>query len=126
MEKIEGSGINGLCKLFGYEHFAVPRLSWPFLIHDLSLSSFANGLEDIATRSGLYRSADVGALYRRREHLGLQLTRISVHYQHMQIVKSCLLSTSQDPRIQEIFTRKQQRVSAFAHRWSGPKALSLL
>jgi zinc-binding in reverse transcriptase len=44
----------------------------------------------------------------------------------MQIVKSCLLSSSQDPRIQQIFTRKQQRVSAFANRWSGPKALSLL
>ena len=44
----------------------------------------------------------------------------------MQIVKACLLSTSQDPLIQEIFALKQQRVSAFTQRWSGPKALSLV
>ena len=130
MEKIEVSGVNGLCKLFLYEHFVVSRLSWSFLVHDLSLS-FASELEDIATRrlkiwSGLYRSADIGTLYRRREHIGLQLTQLSSHFQHMQIVKACLLSTSQDPLIQEIFALKQQRVSAFTQRWSGPKALSLV
>jgi hypothetical protein len=78
MEKVERSGVNGLCKLFLYQHFIVARLSWPFLVHDLCLT-FANELEEIATKrlkawSGLYRSADVGALYRQREHLGLQLT----------------------------------------------------
>src|SRR4051794_631004 len=25
MEKVEGSGVNGLCKVFLYEHFIVPR-----------------------------------------------------------------------------------------------------
>jgi len=130
MEKVENSGVNGLCKLFLYQHFVVPRLSWAFLVHDFSLS-FASELEVQATRrlkmwSGLYRSADVGTLYRQREHLGLQLTGISFHYQHMQIVRCCLLSSSQDPKVKDIFSRKQQRVNSFAHRWSGPKALSQL
>ena len=98
MEKIENSGVNGLCKLFLYQHFAVTRLSWAFLVHDLCLS-FAVELEDKTTPrlkvwSGLFRSADVGALYRKREHLGLQLTSVSSHYQHMQVVKACLLSHS--------------------------------
>ena len=44
----------------------------------------------------------------------------------MQVVKACLLSTSQDPLIQEIFHRKQQRVSVFTRQWSGPKALNEL
>src|SRR3954468_20349724 len=44
MEKVEGSGVNGLCKLFLYEHFIVPRLSWAFLVHDFCLS-FATELE---------------------------------------------------------------------------------
>jgi len=107
MEKVETSGVNGLCKLFLYQHFVVSRLSWAFLVHDFCLT-FAIELEDFATKrlkiwSGLYRSADIGTLYRRREHLGLQLTSLSSHYKHMQIVKACLLSTSQDPLIQEIF-----------------------
>ena len=38
LETIDQSGVNGLCKLFLYEHFVVSRLSWVFLVHDLSLS----------------------------------------------------------------------------------------
>jgi len=34
MEKVETSGVNGLCKLFLYQHFVVSRLSWAFLVHD--------------------------------------------------------------------------------------------
>ena len=128
MEKIETSGINGLCKLFLYQHFVVARLSWAFLVHDFCLT-FALELEEVANRrlkswSGLYRSADLGTLYRHREHLGLQLTSISFHYKHMQIVKACLLSTSKDPLIQEIFNRRQEHVSTFSRLWSGPKALA--
>jgi len=130
MEKVESSGVNGLCKLFLYQHFVLTRLSWAFLVHDFCLT-FAHELEEIATKrlkawSGLYRSADIGTLYRKREHLGLQLTNISSHYKHMQVTKSCLLSTSQDPRIQEIFLRKQTRVNTFSRIWSGPKTLTEL
>ena len=127
---IETSGVNGLCKLFLYEHFAVSRLSWAFLVQDLCLS-FAQSLEDLITVklkiwAGLYRSAEVGTLYRHREHLGLQLTSITSHFMHLQLVRSCLLANSQDPLIQEIFSRKSVHMSSFAHRWSGPKALSTL
>jgi len=34
--------------------------------------------------AGLYRSADVGALFRRRDVLGLQMTSVELHYQRMQ------------------------------------------
>src|SRR3954466_15395564 len=33
LEKLELSGVNGLQKLFLYEHFLVNRLSWVFLVH---------------------------------------------------------------------------------------------
>ena len=35
MEIVDRCGINGLCKLYLYEHFVVRRLSWVFLVHDL-------------------------------------------------------------------------------------------
>ena len=44
LEKIEHSGVNGLSKLFLYEHFLVARLSWVFLVHDLCVS-FAEDLD---------------------------------------------------------------------------------
>jgi hypothetical protein len=44
----------------------------------------------------------------------------------MQVVKACLLSTSRDPLIQEIFQKKQERMNTFTRQWSGPKALAEL
>ena len=80
MEAVDRCGVNGLCKLFLYEHFVVRRLSWVFLVHDLCLS-FARELDKLVIPrlkiwAGLYRSSDVGTLFRLRAHLGLQLTSI--------------------------------------------------
>ena len=37
MDLVNNCGVNGLAKLFIYEHAIVPRISWPFLVHNLSL-----------------------------------------------------------------------------------------
>ena len=84
LDLVDRCGINGLCKLFLYEHFVVRRLSWVFLVHDLCLS-FARDLDKEAIRrlkrwSGLYRGSEVGTLFRTRAHLGLQLTSIEYHF----------------------------------------------
>ena len=44
----------------------------------------------------------------------------------MQLVKCCLLENSNDPTIRDIYKIKKDRVTAFAARWSGPKALETL
>jgi len=125
METVEASGINGLF----YQHFVLSRLSWVFLVHDLSLW-FAQELDKRITRqlkiwAGLYRSSDLGALYRRREHFGLQLTSIEHHYKHFQVVKCSLLQNSNDPDVRAIYELRKSRVANFT-RWSGSKELSNL
>jgi len=130
MEKVDASGVNGFCKLFLYEHFVVSKLSWPFLVHDLSLS-FAQELDrsiipSLKSWAGLFRGSDLGCLFRRRDHLGLQLTSISFHFQHMQIVKCSLLANSNDPVVRQIYELKKSHVIAHENRWSGPKALQSL
>ena len=65
------------------------------LVHDFKIW-FARELEKLIMMrlkkwAGLYRGSDVGALFRRREHLGLQLTSLVEHYKRMQEVKCCLL-----------------------------------
>ena len=70
METVMSSGVNGLCKLFLYEHFVVRRLSWVFLVHDLNLS-FAKELDKrviprLKEWAGLFRSSDTGTLFRLR------------------------------------------------------------
>jgi hypothetical protein len=130
LEKLELSGVNGPSKLFLYEHFVVSRLSWVFLVHDLSVS-FAQSLDKkviprLKFWAGLFKYCDLGALFRRREHLGLQLTSITLCYKHMQLVKCCLLENSNDPTIRDIYKIRKDRVTAFSARWSGPKALEAL
>ena len=115
---------------FLYEHFVIRRLSWVFLVHDFDLW-FARELEKkITTRlkrwAGLFRGCDLGALFRTREHLGLQLTSIVYHYQRMQLVKCCLLANSKDERVRAIFEAKKAHVLNFARRWSASKELCTL
>ena len=97
----------------------------------LSLKSFAQSLDKkviprLKSWAGLFRSSDLGALFRRREHLGLQLTSITLCYKHMQLVKCCLLENSNDPNIRDIYEIRKNRVTSFSERWSGPKALQAL
>jgi hypothetical protein len=130
MDAIQSTRIPGPCKLFLYEHFAVRRLSWVFLVHDLNLW-FAKELDKsltmrLKTWAGLYRGGDTGALFRHRDHLGLQLTSLSEHFQRMQLVKCCLLANSKDDKVQAIYEAKKKREEGFNNRWSGTKELSIL
>jgi len=68
---VDASGVNGFCKLWIYEHFIVRRVSWQFLVHDFCVT-FAVGLDKISIPflkrwAGLYRSADLGCLFRLRK-----------------------------------------------------------
>ena len=99
-------------------------------MHDFNLW-FAKELEKKVTIrlkqwAGLFRGCDLGALFRTREHLGLQLTSIVYHYQRMQLVKCCLLANSKDDKVRAIFEARRIRVMNFARRWSASKELSLL
>ena len=130
LEQIENSGVNGLSKLFLYEHYLVSRLSWVFLVHDFCVS-FVEDLDKkviprLKSWAGLFRSSDLGARLRRREHLGLQLTSLTMCYKKLQLVKCCLLKYSSDPTVREIYEMKKKRVIGFTERWSGPKALETL
>lgn len=76
--------------------------------------------------AGLYRNSDLGCLFRRREHLGLQLTSLEQHYLHLQVVKCSLFKNSNDEAIREIYTARKARVAEFTRRWSGPNELEKL
>ena len=130
MDLVDSCGVNGCCKLFLYEHFVVSRLSWFFLVHDLSRFFVQEINKRVVSRLkswvGLYRNADVGALFRQRKDFGLQLTSLEHHYMHLQVVKCSLLENSKDVDVRAIYEQRKARLSAFANRWSGPKELESL
>ena len=130
LDLVDCCGINGLCKLFLYEHFIIRRLSWFFLVHDLCLS-FARELDRQAIRqlkrwAGLYRGSEVGTLFRTRANLGLQLTSVEYHFEHLQLVKCCLLESSSDETVRGIFKIRQDRLNKFTSRWAAPAELAKL
>jgi hypothetical protein len=129
LEIVDSCGVNGLCKLFIYEHYVVTRLFWVFLVHDLHLY-FVQQLDKLVVPrlkrwAGLFRNSDLGALYRRREHLGLQLTSLELQYKRMQVVKCGLLQSSADSNIRAIYEQRKNKHVAQS-RWSGPKELAAL
>ena len=107
---VKSSRVNGLMKLWLYQHYILYRLTWPLLIHDLDLT-FAKNLQQhiqplLKQWSGIGRTVDVGMLYRTRTNLGLQLTAVVDHYNAMQVVKTQLLLESADESVRKMINAK--------------------
>ena len=66
IERTNKTGLNGLMKLWLYQHFIISRLSWPFIVHDFSFS-FAKPLEksisvQLKKWAGLFKGANTGPI----------------------------------------------------------------
>ena len=110
---IEKSKVNGLMKLWLYQFYVLAHLSWPFLVQDFPLS-FALELEkSVSVRlkkwAGIYRSADVGLLFRSRKLFGLGLTSVSAHLKHMQVIRCSLLKYSVDDNIRLLYEHREEK-----------------
>jgi hypothetical protein len=113
VELVTKTRVNGLMKLWLYQHYILYRLTWPLLIHDLDLT-FAKRLQQhiqplLKKWSGIGSSVDEGMLYRSRTNLGLQLTAVGDHYNAMQVVKTQLLQESADETVRETLSAKVAR-----------------
>ena len=72
---IDETLLTGAQKLWIWEHFAMSKVAWDFLIHDFPPSFVKTKLQPIQTKylnkwSGLARAADPSVLYRSRENAG--------------------------------------------------------
>jgi hypothetical protein len=109
----ERSHVNGVMKLWMYQHQVITRIAWPFLIQDLDLS-FTNTLQSnisvtLKAWLGINSRADIGRLFLSRPNSGLGLTSISDQYKQMQIIKHQLLKHSADDDIRTLLAAKDTR-----------------
>lgn len=119
---VEKSGVNGLMKLWLYQHFVLARSAWSFLINDFCLS-FAVELAKACSLqlkrwAGLNRSADIGCLFRSRNNFGLGLTSVREYFVRMQFIKTSILSASADPAVRSIHDARSAHVRTFRTRWT--------
>ena len=68
----------------------------------------------------------MGTLFRLRTHCGLQLTSLEYHFEHLQLVKCCLLENSKDPATQAIYKHHKQRLEKVTSRWVASNELAKL
>ena len=121
MRIVSDATVGGFIKLWLYQFYVLPRIAWPFMIQDLDIS-FVEGLEKTVNRrlkawAGVYRSTEVGVLYRSKAHLGLGLTSISTHFKRMQLVKCLLLSESKDGNVRALFKARSDREETHSRVW---------
>jgi hypothetical protein len=130
MELVNSCAVNGLIKLWIYQHYVISHLAWSFLIHDFCLS-FSIQLQkscslQLKKWAGLTRSADIGCLHRSNANFGLGVDSISGHFKKMQLIKCSILQSSEDPSIRKIYAMREKQVSGFKTRWTPHKLASEL
>jgi hypothetical protein len=111
---VDKDPINGLMKLWVYQHYILAKSSWPLLIQDFNRDFAAKNIEQptgayLRRWAGLFKSADAGALYRPREQLGLNLTSVTVHFESMRVIRCHLLKHSLDEDIAAVYQHRERR-----------------
>ena len=106
---VDRCAVNGLMKLWLYQFYVIPSISWPFLIHDINLY-FVEELQKhvnvyLRKWAGLFKKADPGVLYRPKTLLGLGLTSLVRHFKSMQIVKCHICKRSEDMVTKTLYER---------------------
>ena len=120
--------INGLMKLWLYQFYLLAKLSWPFSVQDFNLH-FAMELQSLSTKylkkwAKIFKSADIGILFRPKSHLGLGITSVSAHFKKMQLIKCHICKYSNDEEIRILYHQRTHQEEGFTTVWRGTKLLT--
>ena len=107
---IDDTLLTGIQKAWIWEHFAMAKFSWDFLISDVPPSFVEATLQPIQNRFlkkwvGLAVRADPSVLYRSREKAGLGWKEATVEHKKSQLIRRHQLHSSRDPQVKEIHER---------------------
>ena len=111
---VDKDPVNGLMKLWIYQHYIIAKSSWPLLVHDFNRDFAFKTIQQptgvyLRRWAGLFKSAEIGTLYRPRELLGLNLTSVTVHFERMRIIRCHLLKHSADEDIVKVYQHRVDR-----------------
>ena len=107
---IDETLLTGIQKAWIWEHFAMAKFSWDFLISDVPPSFVESALQPIQNRFlkkwvGLAERAEPSILYRSHEDAGLGWKEARVEHKKAQLIRRHQLATSKDPTVREIHER---------------------
>ena len=120
--------VNGLMKLWIYEHYIIAKSCWTLLVHDFNHDFVSKDIQQptnvyLRRWAGLFRSSDQGILYRPRNQLGLNLTSVTVQFERMKVIRCHLLKYSSDPDIVAVYEHRRRRLESHETRWCDTQFL---
>jgi hypothetical protein len=98
LKKIDGQKLTGFQKIWLYNHFLIPKMSWILMMVHLS-NSFVNSLQKTGQKllkswAGIPRSGNAALLYTGHVGIGMKCKNIVIEYKKLKTIKSALLKTS--------------------------------
>ena len=110
---VDECGLNGVQKCWVYNSMITSKLNWDLIIYNLPVS-FIQELETVCTRFlkkwlGVTRSITVSVLYRKKDHFGLGLKRLSDLFKSLQVSKGAALKHSDDQKVREVYEHQRIR-----------------
>jgi hypothetical protein len=102
---IDKSVLTGLMKMFTYQYNLLPRISWPIMIYDVSLS-WVEQYERVINRFlrkwlGVSKNLSSVALFSSDSPLPLPLTSLSLEFKKRKVGALLQLNSSMDPSVSE-------------------------
>jgi len=107
MRRINETLLTGAQKLWIWEHFAMRKMTWDFLVHDFPPSFLKTKLQPIQAkylkkRSGLARTAHPSVLYRSRENAVLGMREACEEHKRQRVIRRHQLATSEERKAKVI------------------------
>ena len=119
---VDNQTLPNTSKLWLYQHFIIPKLSWYLTALDLTLT-FVKRLQAKATKylkkwSGLPRSANTAILFLGKSgRAGLHIPSIVTYWKQMQLVRLDILKHSADVRCCRLYDNLLQRQSTWSRKF---------
>lgn len=128
LKLVDKDKVNGLMKLWIYQHYVLHRASWTLMVHDFNHHFIAKSIQQptnvyLRKWAGLSKSSDQGILYRSHKDLGLNLTSVITHFESVKVIYCHLLKHSADPMVAAVYQNRVRRHSSNKKTWRDTQLL---
>lgn len=129
MDMVDKDHVNGLMKLWLYQHQIIAKTAWPLMIQDFNRDFAVKTIQQptnvyLRQWAGLFKGAEMGTLYRPRKLLGLDLTSITTHFERMRVIRCHLLKHSADQDVVTIYNIRAERQKSHKKIWRDTQLLA--
>ena len=128
-ETLSKANLNATLKLWLYQHYMLPKVSWLLMVHDLSLD-FVTRLDKklrgyIKRWLTMIQGANTDLLYcGTQKRPGLRLKHLHTLYKQLQVIRLDIIRHATDPDTRAMYEVIKQRESTYTKQFAPSKLLA--